>query len=130
MKNKNVNKEIIGLMLVGNEDDILEQSIRHNIRFLDRLTVSLDIKSVDGCREILDALIAEGLPIDLVMSPIRPDLDFRTTFVNQKNAWAYVFIDDDEFICGVEPEALRNFIFSHPTPSHIRLPWKTFIVRC
>lgn len=121
-------KEIIGLMMVGNEDDILEQSIRHNIRYLDRLTVSLDIKSVDGCREIIEGLIAEGLPIDLIMSPIHPDLDFRTNFVNRRNAWAYVFIDDDEFICGHEPDALRDFIFNRSMPMHISLPWKNFVV--
>lgn len=120
-------KEIIGLMFVGNEDDILEQSIRHNIRYLDQLTVVLDVKSVDGSKEILENLISEGLPINLTFLA-KPDLDFRSSFVNQKKAWAYVFIDDDEFICGLEPNVLRDIIFNRVDPTFIAIPWKTFVI--
>jgi hypothetical protein len=121
-------KEILGLMFVGNEDDILEQSIRHNIRYLDQLTAVLDFKSVDGSREILENLISEGLPINITFRPAELDLDFRSSFVNQKNAWAYVFIDDDEFICGLEPKDLRNIIFHRVDPTFIAIPWKTFVI--
>jgi len=121
-------KEIIGLMFVGNEDDILEQSIRHNIRYLDQLTVVLDFKSVDGSKQILENLISEGLPINITFRPAQLDLDFRSSFVNQRNAWAYVFIDDDEFICGLDPIALRNIIFNRVDPTYIAIPWKTFVI--
>lgn len=121
-------KQILGLMFVGNEDDILEQSIRHNIRYLDHLTVMIDMNSVDGSREILTKLIAEGLPIDIISRPPVLVTDFRNDFVNKNTAWAYVFIDDDEFICGVEPEILRKKIFDIATCKYIVMPWKTFIV--
>lgn len=114
-------------MFVGNEDDILEQSIRHNIRYLDHLTVLIDMNSVDGSREILKKLIAEGLPIEIISRP--PALiDFRNEFVNKNTAWAYVFIDDDEFICGVEPDILRKIIFDSTTSKYIGMPWKTFVI--
>jgi hypothetical protein len=121
-------REIIGLMFVGNEDDILEPCIRHNIRYLDRLTVVLDSKSVDDSLRIVTNLIAEGLPIDLISQAVHLNLDFRNDFVKKNNAWAYVFIDDDEFIFGVQPELLRKYIFECESSKYIALPWKTFII--
>ncbi|MBK6807013.1 MAG: glycosyltransferase family 2 protein [Betaproteobacteria bacterium] len=56
---------ICGLTIVRDEEDIVEASIRHNLGALDALTV-VDHGSDDGTSAIVEALRAEGLPIDLV----------------------------------------------------------------
>jgi hypothetical protein len=127
MEHLNAEKEIFGLTFVGNEDDILEPFIRHNIAFVDRLFVVVDEKSVDNSRMILEKLTLEGLPITSLETSVTT-IDFRNEFVQSHKAWAYLFLDDDEFIIGVEPKTLRNFIFNLNHPEHIAIPWKTFVI--
>lgn len=54
---------LVGLAIVRNEEDILEASLRHNLRALDAMVV-VDHGSSDATPEILAALSAEGLAIE------------------------------------------------------------------
>ena len=49
---------VFGMTVVKNEADVIEASVRHNLRFLDRLIV-LDDGSVDDTRDILAKLRKE-----------------------------------------------------------------------
>ncbi len=120
-------RKIAGFTSVCNEDDILEQFIRHNIRFVDTLHVLLDWKSVDNSRLIIQALISEGLPIQIhEASPVFKE-DVRSVFVRDQLYWSYVFLDDDEFIFGIEPENFKACIRSIEEPLQIWLPWRTYL---
>jgi hypothetical protein len=52
----------IGFTMVKNEEDILEQFVRHNLHFLDRMYI-FDHGSTDCTMDILRALASEGLPV-------------------------------------------------------------------
>ena len=53
---------VVGFALVRNEEDVIEASIRHNLRSLDAIDV-VDHGSDDATPAILEALLREGLPI-------------------------------------------------------------------
>jgi hypothetical protein len=55
---------VAALILVRNEEDILEASIRHNLTVLDSVVV-VDYESDDGTPAILASLVKEGLPIEV-----------------------------------------------------------------
>ena len=55
---------ITGVMIVRNEEDIVEASIRHNLAVVDAIAVT-DHASTDATPAILASLVAEGLPIEL-----------------------------------------------------------------
>lgn len=55
---------LTGVMVVRNEEDVVETSIRHNLRVLDALAV-VDHASTDATPGILASLVAEGLPLAL-----------------------------------------------------------------
>ena len=57
-------KKIIAITMVKNEMDVIESFVRHTLGFADRLLVA-DHMSSDRTREILDKLIAEGVPIEV-----------------------------------------------------------------
>jgi hypothetical protein len=54
-----------GVMLVRDEADVIEGTVRHLVDEVDHVLVA-DNRSIDGTREILAKLVAEGLPITLV----------------------------------------------------------------
>jgi hypothetical protein len=122
-----IGRRIAGLTFVCNEDDILEQFVRHNIRFVDVLHVFVDIKSVDNSRKILTALLDEGLPLVLEDAPAVHDIDPRALFVQRNDYWAYVFIDDDEFLGGIAPDHFLSTLRRQEITSQIWLPWKTYL---
>lgn len=94
---------IVGITLVKNESDIIEAFCRHNLRYVDRLVIA-DHRSDDNTRDIVRALIAEGLPIELVEDDWREfeqsRLITRQLRRLQKSGEADLvfFLDADEFI--------------------------------
>jgi Glycosyl transferase family 2 len=56
--------KLFGAAMLRNEADVVESFVRHNLSLLDGLLV-VDHGWSDGTSEILDALIAEGLPLEV-----------------------------------------------------------------
>ena len=119
---------ILGLTFVCNEDDILEQFIRHHIRFVDRLYCIVDFKTVDNTRHILSSLKSEGLNVVINEGPIFQNFDYRNWFVSQYSAYAYLFIDDDEFIVGLNPDSFKSTVRGMMAGTQLLLPWRTYII--
>jgi glycosyl transferase family 2 len=108
---------IIGVSMVKNEADIIEASVRHNVRYLDRMIV-FDHDSSDATPGILRALAEEGLPVSL-LSP-RTDRresafwqgEFTTALArlafDEHGADHVIPIDADEFLDAGSRDALRT----------------------
>ncbi len=60
--------KIAAISIARDEGDIIEAWARHNLHFFDKIFI-VDDNSGDNTREILQALIAEGLPLELVPQP-------------------------------------------------------------
>lgn len=91
--------ELHGLASIRNDADIVESWVRHHLRVLDRLHVVVHSPE-DGTDEVLKALVAEGLPLDLTFhfDPAYPQSSLITRAARRLKP-AYVFLlDADEFI--------------------------------
>src|SRR5260221_2379309 len=94
---------IVGLSVVRNECDVIEQFVRHNLRYMDALVV-LDNASTDGTREVLDALAREGLPLRVDDDPeIRhAHAEKISALLHCASSWcdpeAVLALDADEFL--------------------------------
>lgn len=60
--------KLVGVAVIGSEEDMVETFVRHNLHYLDRLHVVLD-HGADATGRILDLLVAEGLALAVTVSP-------------------------------------------------------------
>jgi hypothetical protein len=94
---------LIATCMAGNEADIIEAFVRHNLGLLDALVV-LDHVSVDPTAEILAHLVREGLPLVVLQDPNRAfRQDERQTFLARRflrelDADFCFALDADEFV--------------------------------
>lgn len=97
---------LIGFTMVRNEEDIIEQFVRHNLQHFDKLYV-FDHGSIDCTVEILRSLRAEGLPVISVQGTFDSEIGYAQSeimttllkFVVQENGPSIYFpIDADEFL--------------------------------
>lgn len=98
--------KMIGFTMVRNEEDIIEQFVRHNLQYFDRLYV-FDHGSIDCTQAILKSLQEEGLPVisvngnfDSVIGYAQSEIMtaiFRFA-VRENGAAIYFPIDADEFL--------------------------------
>ena len=122
---------IVGFMLARNEEDIVEASIRHNLRSLDALTV-VDHGSDDATPDILASLAREGLPLE-----IRRDesLEMRQSEVTTEHARRLfeggadlcVPIDADEFLCMPSRASFERTVAAADPAIHLVMPWLTYL---
>ena len=122
---------VVGFTLVRNEEDVIEASIRHNLRSLDALTV-VDHGSDDATPAILEALVREGLPVT-----VRRDdsIEFRqaaltTTWVRAllaDGADVVIPVDADEFVCMPSRAAFERIVASADPTLPIIMPWLTYL---
>lgn len=116
---------IISVSCVRNEEDILEAFVRYHCARLDRMVIA-DHESDDRTPRILDALQAEGLPIERrrVSGPAFPQGDILTRLLREAAAacspdWL-VPLDADEFV--------RGDLGRLATASGVvSLPWQTYV---
>ena len=122
---------LVGICCVGNDADIIEAFVRHNLDFLDYLII-LEHNTFDGTREILNRLVAEGLPIFVEHSS---DPQFRQVeFTNRLLKFAleshradWVFpLDCDEFILAQSRKDLDAALVA-AGDAHIRLKWVNYV---
>ena len=104
--------KLAAVAMVRNESDIIESFVRHNLRWVDRLYV-IDHDSADATPAIIDALKAEGLPLE---SGKDPAVGFRQAdrltqlarHVLANDGADFVFVlDADEFIRAPSRAALE-----------------------
>lgn len=89
--------------MVKNEEDIIEAFVRHTLSQVDHLYVA-DNLSTDGTRDILDALVAEGLPLTVSLDPAQA-MEQNVKMTSMYRRYAAVehfdfafFLDADEFL--------------------------------
>jgi hypothetical protein len=122
---------LIGITCVGNEADIVEAFVRHNAELLDYLLI-LEHNTLDGTREILDRLVAEGLPISVEHSsePKFLQLAFTNRMLRvalETHGADWVFpIDCDEFLV-VPTRADLDLALLQAGEAHVRMKWINYV---
>ncbi|HWT15174.1 MAG TPA: glycosyltransferase family 2 protein [Patescibacteria group bacterium] len=124
--------KLVGVAMVKNEADIIEAFVRHNLGLLDRLLI-IDHQSSDATVAILDALRAEGLPIDLMRDTAiafrqgdRIGELARQAF-NRHQADHVFALDADEFIVAPSRDILASRLDGIAGGGHASLPWRNFV---
>jgi hypothetical protein len=123
---------LVGIGTVKNEADIIECFVRHNLRVLDML-VLIDDGSVDGTKEILLSLEAEGLNLIMLewdgsgyeqsrkLSELSLVLTSRGDF-----DWLFALDADEAIDCGSRA-ALEKELEKVPRKQVGSLPWHTYV---
>jgi len=120
-----------GVTMVRNEADVIETFVRHNLRSLDRILV-VDHCSSDGTREILHALKAEGLALDIALDDEEGHRQAETITRLARRAFAEgataVFaLDADEFLKMPSRAAFERWRASVPPPYCAAVEWQTYL---
>jgi len=123
--------QTVAVCCLKNEADIVEPLVRHTCRVVDRMIV-LDDGSLDESRAILQQLVAEGLPLELIERHASDNVQHRrmTRLVCEEAAvrlqadWI-VAIDADEFLCLPPGELLIPPDLSRDTC--LSLPWRCHV---
>jgi hypothetical protein len=124
--------KLCGVTMLRNEADIVESFVRHNLSFLDSLFV-VDHGSSDGTGEILEALVAEGLPLEVERDPSVGYLQSEIMTRAARHAFAhhgadFVFaIDGDEFLKAPRRELLETVLATLPHGLHGAMQWQTYV---
>lgn len=123
---------LAAVAMVRNEADIIESFVRHNLRFVDRLYV-VDHDSGDATPRILDALKAEGLPLDTGRDPAsgfrqadRLTQLARRVLANEGADFVFV-LDADELIRAASRDALDAALeVTRDAPSRV-VRWQVYV---
>jgi Glycosyl transferase family 2 len=125
--------KLVSVTIAKNEADIVESFVRHHTALFDHVVV-VDHDSVDGTREILDELVAEGLPLTVLD-------DFSLSFSQSSKTTSlareafrgfdadYVFpLDADEFVRCESRAALDAALTEMPKGQIAHMDWQNHIV--
>jgi len=123
--------DFIGLTMVKNEEDIIEQFVRHNLNYFKKLYV-FDHSSCDNTVKILTQLAGEGLPIVLVYDTTKSFVGYAQAeimssvlrlAIRENGAAAYFPIDADEFLyLNVSVEELKRQYEAIPGNAILNVP--------
>jgi hypothetical protein len=123
--------KLVGITCAGNEADIVEAFVRHSATLLDHLII-LEHNTLDGTREILNQLVAEGLPITVEHSSERRFLQsaftnklLRVALATQGADWVFP-LDCDEFLVVPTREDLDAALI-RIGDAHGRLKWINYV---
>ena len=123
---------VIGFSMVKNEEDIIEQFVRHNINFLDCLFI-LENGSVDNTSNILYKLRAEGLPIVIFNDPSPAyNQDEKSSRILKSITSTFfpdyvIPLDADEFIQCLDKECFVKQLQKIPLFGQGFVKWQTFL---
>ena len=121
-----------GIAMVRNEEDIVEPFVRHNLAFLDGLTL-LDHRSEDGTPGTLERLEAEGLPLLSLRTSEEALYKARHMSALARESFArtgadFVFtLDADEFISAASRAAIESALEAVPAGSHALHLWRSYV---
>ncbi|MGA1865743.1 MAG: glycosyltransferase family 2 protein [bacterium] len=133
--NGKINEEpfIVGISMVKNEEDVIEQFVRHNLHYLSLLCV-MDNGSMDNTRPILEDLQKDGLPLIIIDDP-DPSFDQdgkMTGLLNNMQITLYpdfiIPLDADEFIKCESKETFLKDLMTIPRKGKGFAKWQTYIV--
>lgn len=118
---------LVAIVMIGNEADIVEAFVRDNLAFVDHMVIAQH-NPFDGTREILAALLDEGLP--LTIRPIESRAYRQAEITNgllkeaveQFDPHWIVPLDADEFL-EAESRAGLEAELAGMTACHGRLRW-------
>lgn len=118
------------LAVVKNESDIIEAFVRHNLQFVDSLTV-VDNDSQDATPVILQRLQAEGLPLILASDdrkdhPQQHIATERVSTWSEETDWLFL-LDADEFIEPMPGRELDTTLRSLRTDVCHVIRWESFV---
>ena len=123
---------LLGCMIVRDESDAIELVVRHNLALLDGIAV-IDHGSVDGTREILGALVDEGLPVSVSDDPwpaleqkARINAVARHAFATTDVDWLFP-LDADEFLVAPSRAALERTLEELPVDRAASFAWPTIV---
>lgn len=122
---------LYGVMMVRNEADIIEASVRHNLSLLDGLYVAHH-RSVDGTGAILAALRREGLPVAVGQETATAFVQWRTLTGLARVAFRegadFVFaLDADEFLRTPSRSRLEATLATIPGEMHAVVDIRTYV---
>ncbi len=120
---------LVAIAVVRNEADIIEPFVRHTLALVDRLLV-VDHASTDGTRQLLRALVNEGLALDVFTDEVLANLQQQRCRLLLDRArldhaadWILP-VDADEFLVAPDRRALDAAL--HATPHPIALPLRHY----
>jgi hypothetical protein len=121
----------VAINCVRDELDIVEPFVRHTLACVDRLVV-LDNGSTDGTRALLERLIDEGLPLEVVDDPSAGNYQWRRmthlmhAYAIKRHAADWIIpLDVDEFLA---VEDLSEIVRQENSQSHpIGVSWQTYV---
>jgi glycosyltransferase involved in cell wall biosynthesis len=123
---------LAAVTMARNEGDIIETAIRHNLQVVDHVLV-IDHCSADDTPAIVKALIAEGLPVTLMMDTSlafhqsrRTTEGARWLFQRQHADWVFP-LDADELLKVPSREALERGLATVPEGLHVRVRLQTYV---
>src|SRR5436190_313364 len=123
---------LFGVMMVRNEADIIEASVRHNLSVLDGLTV-LDHGSLDGTADILSELQKEGLALKVAtdrnpgfFQAEQVTMAAREILASERADFVFP-IDAVEFIKVQSRERLDEALGRVPQAAHALASWLTYV---
>jgi len=123
---------LAAVTMVRNEADIIESSLRHNLHVVDHVLV-VDHASDDATPSIVQAMIAEGLPITLTSDAsvtfqqgLRSSEGARWLFAERGADWVFP-LDADELLKTPSREALEAGLGLVPAGLHLRVRLQSYV---
>lgn len=123
---------LFGVAMVRDEADVVEAFVRHNARILDGLIVA-DHGSLDGTRDILSNLEAEGLPLRVVavdepgFFQSRRITELARQALSTERADFVFALDADEFLKVPSRRTLESALSAVPPAMHALVHWLTYV---
>ena len=123
---------IVAVMSMRNEADVIESWVRYYAREVDHIIIT-DNLSVDSSGDLLQKLIAEGLPVTVEVDNRSGHLQqdrmqkmMRRAYADFEADWV-LLLDADEFLIPPKGKTLRETLNELDNDRPIKVPWKTYI---
>lgn len=123
---------IVAVMSMRNEADVIESWVRYYAKEIDHIIIT-DNLSVDSSGDILQKLIAEGLPVTVEIDNRSGHLQqermqkmMRRAYSEFEADWV-LLLDADEFLIPPEGKTLQETLNELDNDRPVQVPWKTYI---